>query len=154
MCIRVFYVNVHGPSVQHPVTVNPQGRASLAGLMVLIGALGMTAIWGTAAVMTGRPLGWLALLTAADLALLAHLAGAPAGRTRAAYVLLGLTATTVASNFLLSAGMVGQQVGLSPLQSAPRLSLDLAWLLAVQSNGPLDMAAIAAAFGLAWWWAR
>lgn len=122
--------------------------------MVAAGVLGMTAIWGTAAVMTGRPLGWMAILTAADLALLARLAGAAPGRLRALLVVSGLTLTVAASLFLLAAGLVGAQMGLSPLQSAPRLSLDLAWLVVVEVQGALDVAALTASAGLAWWWAR
>ncbi len=122
--------------------------------MVAAGVLGMTAVWGTAAVMTGRPLGWMAILTAADLALLARLAGAAPGRPRALLVVSGLALTVAASLFLLAAGLVGTQMGLSPLQSAPRLSLDLAWLVVVEAQGTLDVAALVASAGLAWWWAR
>ena len=134
--------------------MNVHRAGPLPALMTLAGVLGMTAIWGTAAVMVGRPLGWLALLTAADLVLLLRLSGAGSGPRRAALAVSGLAVTVVVVNWLLAAGTVGAQVGLTPLQSAPRLGADLAWLLAVQANGPIDVAAIALGFGLAWWWAR
>lgn len=131
-----------------------EGRWPLAWLITVAGVLGMTAIWGTAAVLTGRPLGWMALLVAADAVLLLRLTGIPAGAGRAALALAAVAICTLVSNWLLAAGMVGAQMGLSPLQAAPRLSVDLAWLLAIQANGSLDLLAIAAALVLAWWWTR
>lgn len=152
--MRVFYGNVPPTPAGSSLKPPSRNRWPLAALICLAGVLGMTAIWGTAAVMTGRALGGLALLAAADIVLLLRLSGAPSGRSRRGLALAGLGATVLISNWLLAAAVVGSQMGLSPLRSAPRLSPDLAWLVAWQANGPLDLAAIAGAFALAWWWGR
>ncbi|MFN3843245.1 MAG: hypothetical protein ACK4RW_08255 [Rehaibacterium terrae] len=126
----------------------------LATVATLAGILGIAAIWTGVAVVSGKPVGWMALVAAVDAVLLLRLAGTRPGWPRAGVAVAATAATVVLANWFIVATQLGLAMGLRPLPSALRLGPDLAWYLAVLANGGLDVAAILAALALAAWWGR
>lgn len=126
----------------------------LATVATLAGILGIAAIWTGVAVVSGKPVGAMALIAAVDAVLLLRLAGVRSGWPRAGVAVVATAATVVLANWFIVATQLGFAMGLRPLPSALRLGPDLAWHLAAQTNGGLDMAAILAALALAAWWGR
>lgn len=126
----------------------------LAIAAVLAGILAMSAVWVVLALLSGRPLGGMALLAALDAVALLRLAGAPGGPLRGALALGATVASAAIGNWFAAAALVGTQLGLSPLASAQRLGLALAWPLAVQHNGLLDVVGLALGLAVAWRWGK
>ena len=101
----------------------------LPGAALLIGILGISALWVAAAVLSGRSCSWLALVAAIDMAVLLRLTNAPAGR---ASMLLAVLATALAvalSQWLIVGTQLGFALGLQPMASSLRLGPALAWQL-------------------------
>lgn len=114
-------------------------------------SLGMLAVWVTIAALSGGPQAWLALLAAADIALLLRLAQAPDGGARRLLALLATGLTIAASFWLIVAARIGLQLGLDTLPSAQKLGPVLFWELLKRWLMPADWACLAAALLLAWW---
>jgi hypothetical protein len=119
-------------------------------LLLLLGACaGFAAIWVVLAWSNGTQCGWMALLGALDVAWILRLSGWPGGLRRA---LVGVGATVlvvVLANWGIIAVHMGEVMGFDPLDSALRLGVNHAWLLAKLANGPFDLLMIGAALLLA-----
>lgn len=124
-------------------------RWLLAGPLTLVGVLGVTAVWVALGLGSGRMLGGLALVAAADAVLLLAMSGMRGGGVRATTALLATLATVALANWLIIAGRIGRLMGLTPWDSAPRLSAELAWVMARETNGPWDLLGLAAGVVLA-----
>lgn len=112
---------------------------------LLLGSLGVAAAWILVAVALDTQGSWMALVAALDAALIVRLVRLRPGATRA---LLGLASTALAvavANWGLVAAWLGGYMGLLPWESMLKLGGGLAWLLIRLSNGPADLAWIAAA---------
>ncbi len=110
----------------------------LPGIALLVGILGMSAVWVMAAIMFNRPCSWLALLAALDMAFLLRLTGAPTGPAR---VIAAAVATALAvslSQWLIVSTQLGFALGLGPMDSALRLGPSLAWQLTRLSLDQVD----------------
>ena len=137
----------------------PRATPSPSTLVIATGAaaagvLGMAALWTILNVQTGWLNGWATLLAAVDAALLLRLAGMGPGRLRALLGTLATALTVLLVGFLTASTRVGFVMGLRPLESAERMSLDLAWLLLESAARPWDWAGVLAGLGLGWWLSR
>ena len=121
--------------------------------MVLVGVLGMATVWAVISLMTRQPCAWLALVAAADMAVLLRLSGAPVGRTRVTLAVLGTAATIAFSYWMVVATQVGQAMGMKPMASALRLGPSLAWDLTRMNQDNWDLAWLLISLPVAAWWA-
>ncbi|WP_460455961.1 hypothetical protein [Arenimonas alkanexedens] len=119
-------------------------------LALVVGVLGMVAIWLAAYLNFRTPNGWLALVAALDMALMLRLAAAPAGRMRAFLALAGTAIATLASYWMMAATQMGLLLGLTPLESAQRLGPVLAGELVRHATSGWDIAWALLALALAW----
>ncbi len=129
-------------------------RLSVAGwllslLALLVGVLGMSAAWVTAAVLADRNLSWLALVAALDMAMMLHLTRVPPGWVRIALAIASTAVAIVLSQWLIVATQLGFTMGLRPLDSAMRLGPTLAWQLSRLSLGRIDYVLLLASLPLA-----
>ncbi len=126
----------------------------LPALAWVAGVLGMVALWTAVSLALRSPSGWLALVAAADLALLLRLSAMPAGRPRAWAAVAG-TALAIALGYWFHAAItMGVMLGLQPVESALRLGPVLAGELIRHTTSAWDIAWALLALPLAWKLAR
>ncbi len=101
----------------------------LPTLALLVGVLGVSAVWVAAATLSGRSCSWLGLLAAIDMALLLKLTNAPAGRSRMLAAVAATAASIALSQWLVVGTQLGISLGMAPLASSLRLGPVLAWQL-------------------------
>jgi len=127
----------------------PLRRWLLACALLLLGSVGVAAVWLLVGVRLGSLCSPLALLVALDVTLLLHLARVPRGAARAAAAALTTAFTVLLAGYGLIAAWIGQQMGMELWDSAARLGLQPAWLILRLSLGVLDWLWFAAAVALA-----
>ncbi len=109
----------------------------------------MSAVWVIVAVLSMRPCSWLALVAAADMALLLRLTNAPPGLPRIIIAVLATAAAIALSQWLVVSTQLGAVLGLPPLASSLRLGAALAWQLSKLSLQRADWVLMVAALPLA-----
>ncbi len=117
--------------------------------MLLGACAGFAAIWVVLAWSKNSQCGWMAVLGALDVAWILRLTGWPAGRWRIVAGLGGTALIVVLANWWIIAVQLGRMLGFDPLDSALRLGLQHAWLLAQLANSSFDLAMIGIALVLA-----
>lgn len=122
-------------------------------VVVLIGVLGMATVWAVVSLVTRQPCAWLALVAAADMALLLRLSGAPRGQARRVVAVVGTLGAIVFSYWMVVATQMGQAMGMKPMVSALRLGPQLAWDLTLLNQNGVDFAWLLLSLPLAAWWA-
>lgn len=118
-------------------------------LMLLFACAGFAAIWIVLAWSNDRQCGWMALLGALDVVWILRLTGWPAGLRRALVGLLGTAGIIMLANWGIIAAQLGEVLGFDPIESALRLGVHHAWLLATLINGPFELAMMVIALVLA-----
>jgi hypothetical protein len=121
-----------------------------AWLASLVAIAGIAAIWAGASLVTAGNVGWMALVAAADAALLLRLAGYPGGNDRALFAVIVTVSTAAFAGFLIATAKIGLAMGLRPVDAIGRMSLDLAWLFVESNAGWTELGWLAAACVLAW----
>lgn len=117
--------------------------------MLLATCAGFSAIWVALAASSDRQCSWMAVLGALDIAWIVRLIDWPSGARRALVAALATAAMAIVANWWIIAVHLGATFGLDPLDSALRLGMNHAWVLAGLANGLPDVAMIAAAPALA-----
>ena len=128
-------------------------RWLLSGLAVAVGILGISAVWLALAMLTDSACSWLALVAAADMALMLRLTQAPAGWSRRVVAALATALAIVTTHWMIVATFFGQTLGLMPLESARRLGPVLAWAMTALNLRTSDWALLVISLPLAAWWA-
>ena len=123
-------------------------------LITLLGVCGMSAIWTLLALIVDRQCAWVAVLTAADIALLLRLARAAPGLPRAAVNVMATIATIAIANWVIAAAQVGGAMGFGLIDSVQRLGTDYAQTLFGLANHPSELAWYAIALIVALWLGR
>jgi len=121
----------------------------LPTLALLVGILGISAVWVAAATLSDSSCSWLGLLAAVDMALLLQLTNAPPGRLRTIAAIAATAAAIALSQWLVVATQVGISLGMAPLESSLRLGPVLAWQLSRLSLDSVDWILLAASLPLA-----
>lgn len=121
---------------------------------LVVGVLGMTALWLAVSLSLRGPCGWLAPVAALDIVLMLRLAGAPAHPMRAVLAVLGTALAIAASYFMFAATQMGRLLGLTPVESAQRIGPVLVGDLVRMATDGLDIAFVVLALALAAWLAR
>lgn len=139
--------------MDHPTPQTKSG-IGLALVLLLIGSIGFAAVWVLLSLYLDRQLGWMALLGAADAALMLRLGGMRRGWRRAACAVVATALIVALANWGIAGGQIGIPMGLLPWESLLKLGLGYAWTLAQLANGSIEMAWAAAALLLAAWLGR
>lgn len=121
-----------------------RGPSPMSWLLLVLGALGFAAAWTSLSLWNNASNGWMAVLGAADVALLVRLGRWHRGLPRAALGGLALTLIVALATWGTIAGHLGRMFGLSPWASALRLGATHAWTLAGLAFTPADVAWLAA----------
>ncbi len=108
-------------------------------LLLLAGGLAFAGIWVLLSLHLGRQAGWMAVLAAIDAALLLRIGGMAAGSARMLLSIAGTLAIIAVANWAIVATQLGIMMGLTPWDSALKLGLHHAWMLASLANGTADM---------------
>lgn len=122
----------------------------IAPLMLLLGSLCFALVWTLLAIYLDRQISWMAVVAALDSALLLRLGGMPPGRRRAALALVATLGIILVFNWAMVATQIGIVMGLNPFDSALKLGMHHAQILASLANGGADLAWMALALALAW----
>jgi len=112
--------------------------------LALLATLGCAAAWILLALATGRQSSWMAVVAAADAALVLRLARMAPGRWRAAIGVAATLAAIALANWGIAAGEIGRALGMLPWDAAPRMGPHYAWTLALLANASVDRAWLAA----------
>ncbi|HRN61902.1 MAG TPA: hypothetical protein PLF73_05525 [Luteimonas sp.] len=126
-----------------PPQRRPARFAVAAGLLLLT-SLGIAAAWVLLAMAVDRQCSWMALVAAADAALVVRLVRMQPGPLRASCGMLATALAIAAANWGLVAAWLGRYMGLLPWESMLKLGPEFAWLLVQQANGAADLAWLAA----------
>lgn len=121
----------------------------MPSLALLVGILGISAVWVAAATLSDSSCSWLGLLAAIDMALLLKLTNAPPGRLRIIAAITATAAAVVLSQWLVVATQIGISLGMAPLASSLRLGPALAWQLSRLSLDSSDWILLIASLPLA-----
>lgn len=132
----------------------PQGRIFAPVLFAVLGVLGMAAVWTLVAVIVDRQCAWMAVLAAADIALLLRIGRAAPGMPRALGNLAATAATVVIANWCIAAAQMGGPMGLPMTESLQRIGPDLVHTLLSLATQPVDLAWYAIAVVVALWLGR
>ncbi|MCW5580436.1 MAG: hypothetical protein KIS72_03740 [Luteimonas sp.] len=127
----------------------PTALPLLAVGLLLLASLGAAAAWVLVAMALDSQASWMALVAAADAALVVRLVRLRPGALRA---LCGALATLLAisvANWGIVAAWLGRNLGLLPWESALKLGPEFGWLLVRLGNGGTDLAWLAAGVLLA-----
>ena len=129
-------------------------RWLLPGIALLLGTSGVIVVWVAVAILSGGACGWLALLAAAEVALLLRLTQAPAGNFRIAVAVFGCALAIALTLWMIAATHLGFVFGIGPMTSAFRLGPVLAWELTRLTVRPLDWLFMVLSLPLAALWSR
>lgn len=124
------------------LATSPTRFPLFALILLLVGCCGVAAAWVLLAVASGHQASWMAVIAAADAALMLRLGRMPAGWSRSLCAALGTGLVIVLANWGIAATQIGQAVGLLPWDSLLRMGPHFTWTLTMLANGPDD---------LAWW---
>ncbi len=137
-----------------PAPGAPQGRVFAPAMFAVLGVLGMAAVWTLVAVIVDRQCAWMAVLTAADLALLLRIGRAAPGMPRALVNLVATLVTVAIANWCIAAAQMGGPMGLPMTESLQRIGPDLVRTLLSLATQPTDLAWYAIAVVVALWLGR
>jgi hypothetical protein len=121
----------------------------LPAAALLAGILGVDAVWVVLSVASNRPCSWMALLAAADVAVMLRFANVAPGPSRALLGVLGTAVAIALAQWLVVATQLGLELGLQPLDSAMKLGPSLARQLLALSLRGFDYWTMLAALPLA-----
>ncbi|TYT23154.1 hypothetical protein FZO89_18115 [Luteimonas viscosa] len=119
--------------------------SAFAMAMLLLGSLGVAAAWVLVAMALDAQSSWMALVAAADAALIVRLTRLRPGVSRAVLGVLSTLLAILVANWGIVAAWLGAHMGLLPWESMLKLGSGFALLLARLSNSTADLAWIAAA---------
>jgi len=122
----------------------PPASVALATGTLLLASLGVAAAWVLLAMAIDRQSSWMALVVAADAALVVRLTRMRPGALRAGVGVLATLLAVAAANWALVAAWLGRYMGLLPWESMLKLGPEFGWQLVRQANGVADLAWLAA----------
>lgn len=122
----------------------PGSRPAPALALALAGSIGIAAAWVLLSQAIGRQSSWMALVAAADAALLLRMGGLAAGPWRSVVAVLATALAIALANWGIAATEVGRMLGLPPWASLAKLGAGHGWLLVQLANDAVDLAWLAA----------
>lgn len=122
--------------------------------MLLLGLVVAPLAWMLLALMTGRQVGWMAVLTALELVFMLRLGTLGPGRLRVALVVAGTLLAAAAANWAIASAWMGGSMGLNPWDASLRMGPHLAWTLINLANGAMEWLWLAIGVAVGAWLAR
>lgn len=126
----------------------------LWSLMLLLGLLVAPLAWMVLALMTGRQVGWMAVVSALELVFMLRLGTLGPGRLRVALVVLGTLLVAAVANWAIASAWMGGSIGLDLWDATTRMGPHLAWTLINLANGAMEWLWLAVAVVVGAWLAR
>ena len=106
------------------------------------------------ALMTGRQVGWMAVVSALELVFMLRLGTLGPGRLRIALVVLGTLLVAAVANWAIASAWMGGSIGLDLWDATTRMGPHLAWTLINLANGAMEWLWLAVAVVVGAWLAR
>jgi hypothetical protein len=122
--------------------------------LLLLGVVTATLAWLFIALLSGRQVGWMAVLAALELGFMLRLGKLCAGPVRVALTLAFTLLVTVAANWGIASAYLGGSMGLDPWDSALRMGPFMAFTLLQLANGAAELLWLGVALVVGWWIAR
>ena len=122
--------------------------------MLLLGLLVAPMAWVLLALMTGRQVGWMAVVTALELVFMLRLGTLGPGRLRIALVVLGTLLVSAVAYWSIASAWMGGSIGLNPMDASLRMGPHLAWTLPNLANGAMEWIWLAVGVVVGAWLAR
>ena len=123
-------------------------------IMLLLGLLVAPLAWMVLALMTGRQVGWMAVLTALELVFMLRMGTLGPGRLRIALVVLGTLLVAAVANWAIASAWMGGSIGLDLWDATLRMGPHLAWTLITLANGAMEWLWLALGVAVGAWLAR
>ncbi len=127
------------PSTRRPVS------PWFAAALLVLASLGVAAVWVMLSMRLDRQCSWMAVVAAADAALVVRLLRMRPGTVRALTGVLATLLAVLAANWAIVATWLGRHMGLLPWESLLKLGPELGALLVRLFNSPADLAWLAVA---------
>lgn len=118
-------------------------------VLLAVGSLGVAAAWVLLVLARNEQSSWMAVVAAADAALLLRLGRMRPGAWRALAGVTGTALAIAAANWGIVAGQLGKVVGLLPWESITRLGPSHAWTLMTAANPQQQLAWLVSALVIA-----
>ncbi|HDS0950492.1 TPA: hypothetical protein QDZ34_002961 [Stenotrophomonas maltophilia] len=122
--------------------------------MLLLGLVVAPMAWLVLALMTGRQVGWMAVVTALELVFMLRLGTLGPGRLRVVLVVLGTLLVSAVAYWSIASAWMGGSIGLNPMDAALRMGPHLAWTLTHLANGAMEWIWLAVGVAVGAWLAR
>ncbi len=122
--------------------------------MLLLGLLVAPMAWVLLALMTGRQVGWMAVVTALELVFMLRLGTLGPGPLRIALVVLGTLLVSAVAYWSIASAWMGGSIGLNPMDASLRMGPHLAWTLTNLANGAMEWIWLAVGVVVGAWLAR
>lgn len=122
--------------------------------MLLLGLFVAPMVWVLVALMTGRQVGWMAVVTALELTFMLRLGTLGPGRLRVALVVLGTALVSAVAYWCIASVWMGGSMGLNPMDAVLRMGPHLAWTLTSLANGAMEWIWLAVGVVVGAWLAR
>ena len=110
----------------------------------------MVGIWLSISVWLNSPCLWMTIFATLDIALMLHLAGVGAGRSRFVGIVTGTVVIVIASQWIIAANAFGLVMGLWPLEAAQQIGPVLAWEFSRLRVMQMDLIYLPLSIILAW----
>jgi len=104
--------------------------------------------------MTGRQVGWMAVLTALELVFMLRMGTLGPGRLRIVLVVVGTLLVAAVANWTIASAWMGGSIGLDLWDATMRMGPRLAWTLITLANGAVEWLWLAVAVAVGAWLAR
>jgi hypothetical protein len=122
--------------------------------LLLLGSVTAVIAWILVSLTTGRQCGWMALLSALEIAWMLRLGTLQAGRLRIGVATITTLIVILVSNWGIASAQVGGSMGLDPWASAVKMGPNLAWTLLSLANSGFDWVCYGLALVVAAWSSR
>lgn len=137
-----------------PTSTPARSAAWLWPPLLLLGVVTATLAWLVIALLSGRQVGWMAVLAALELGFMLRLGRLGAGPLRVSLAVAGTLLVAFAANWGIASAYLGGSLGLDPWDSALRMGPFMALTLIQLANGVGEWLWLGVGLVVAWWITR
>lgn len=122
--------------------------------LLLLGVVTATLAWLVIALLSGRQVGWMAVLAALELGFMLRLGRLQAGPLRVGLTVAFTLVVALAANWGIASAYLGGSLGLDPWNSALRMGPFMAATLIQLANGVGEWLWLGVGLVVGWWVAK
>ncbi len=122
--------------------------------LLLLGVVTATLAWLVIALLSGRQVGWMAVLAALELGFMLRLGRLQAGALRVGLTVAFTLVVALAANWGIASAYLGGSLGLDPWNSALRMGPFMAATLIQLANGVGEWLWLGVGLAVGWWVAK